>query len=204
MAAIRTTIHLVDDDESIRRALGRVLNAHGHSVASYASAAEFLAQGEFDNVPGCLVLDLLMPGMDGMALQEAVLGRLPVIILTGHADVSNAVHAMQWGAIDFLQKPVMDTVLLAAVAKGCSAALDSFARRKDLQELRRKLERLTPREREVLAWVVTGRRNKQVASELGTVEKTIKVHVMQKLEVDSLPALVRIADKMGMSTEACT
>jgi FixJ family two-component response regulator len=161
-------------------------------------------QADRETVPGCLVLDLQMPEMSGLALQDTLSDVLPVIILTGHADVSKAVLALRAGAIDFLEKPVGDTVLLAAVARGCHCAVETFAHRQELHALQHKLERLTRREREVLAWIVTGRRNKQVASELGTVEKTIKVHrahVMQKLEVDSLPALVRIADKLGMSVE---
>ncbi len=114
---------------------------------------------------------------------------------------------MQAGAIDFLEKPVQDGLLLAAVERACERAREQFARKAELRVLRQKIERLTPREREVLGWIVSGLRNKQVASELGTVEKTIKVHrahVMQKLEVDSLPALVRIADKMGMGIVART
>lgn len=197
----RATVHIVDDDDSVRRALGRVLTAHGYAVAMFPSAEAFLDDADLDAGPACVLLDLLMPDMDGLMLQQGLQGRVPVIFLSGHGDVTRAVQAMQAGAIEFLEKPVSDTDLLAAVEKGCACAAEHFALQRELQSLRQKIQRLTPREREVLTWVVTGIRNKQVASELGTVEKTIKVHrahVMQKLEVDSLPALVRIADRMGL------
>jgi len=182
-----------------------MLGAHRYHTSCFESARHFLDGVDLDSVPICAVIDLQMPDMDGIALQQAMSRRVPVVILTGHADVGKAVQAMQAGAIDFLEKPVQDMTLLAAVERACECAMDQFVRRAELKVLRQKVERLTPREREVLAWIVSGLRNKQVASELGTVEKTIKVHrahVMQKLEVDSLPALVRIADKMGMGLVA--
>ncbi|MEN7530199.1 MULTISPECIES: response regulator transcription factor [unclassified Cupriavidus] len=201
MPLMKSLVYIVDDDDSVRRALCRVLGAHGYPTSPFASARQFIAEADLENVPGCAVLDLQMPDMDGIAVQEALHRRIPVIILTGHADVPRAVLAMQAGAIEFLQKPVSDTQLLAAVEKGSACAQRQHAQMRELRELQQKISRLTPREREVLGWIVTGIRNKQVASQLGTVEKTIKVHrahVMQKLEVDSLPALVRIADRMGM------
>ncbi|RZT36805.1 response regulator transcription factor [Cupriavidus agavae] len=201
MLATGTTIHIVDDDDSVRRALGRVLAARGYVTTGFASAGQFLEQADLDSTPGCVLLDLQLPDISGIDLQQALGGRIPVIILTGHADVASAVVTMQAGAIDFLQKPVSDVQLLASVARGCECAARQFTQARELRELRKKVDRLTPREREVLAWIVTGFRNKQVANRLGTVEKTIKVHrahVMQKLEVDSLPALVRIADRIGM------
>jgi len=205
MNATQPTVCIVDDDDSVRRALARMLGAHRYHTSCFESARHFLDGVDLDSVPICAVIDLQMPDMDGIALQQAMSRRVPVVILTGHADVGKAVQAMQAGAIDFLEKPVQDMTLLAAVERACECAMDQFVRRAELKVLRQKVERLTPREREVLAWIVSGLRNKQVASELGTVEKTIKVHrahVMQKLEVDSLPALVRIADKMGMGLVA--
>lgn len=205
MPVIQPNIYIVDDDDHVRRALGRLLGAHGHLARTFASAGDFLQEVDLENEPGCVVLDLQMPDMDGIALQRSLSGRIPVIILTGHADVAGAVVAMQAGAVDFLEKPVSDTLLLAAVEKACASAMQQFEQRREIKAMQQKVNRLTPREREVLAWIVTGCRNKQVASHLGTVEKTIKVHrahVMQKLEVDSLPALVRIADKMGMRVGA--
>ncbi|WP_066742310.1 response regulator transcription factor [Cupriavidus sp. D384] len=207
MLATRTTIYIVDDDDSVRRALGRVLGAHGYLTAGFASASQFLEEADIDDTPGCVLLDLQLPDISGIDLQQALCSRIPVIILTGHADVASAVLTMQAGAIDFLQKPVSDVQLLAAVNKGCECATRQFAQASELRDLKKKIDRLTPREREVLAWIVTGFRNKQVANRLGTVEKTIKVHrahVMQKLEVDSLPALVRIADRMGMVADPAT
>ncbi len=201
MDAPKASVYIIDDDDSVRRALGRVLGAHGYATTGFASARQFMEEADLDAGPACAVLDLQMPDMDGIALQQALGSRIPVIILTGHADVPKAVLTLQAGAIDFLQKPVSDTQLLHAVGKGCTCAVHQFAQARELRALQLKVARLTPREREVLAWIVTGCRNKQVASQLGTVEKTIKVHrahVMQKLEVDSLPALVRIADLMGM------
>ncbi|GMG89994.1 FixJ family two-component response regulator [Cupriavidus metallidurans] len=207
MNAMQPTVCIVDDDDSVRRALARVLGAHRYHTSCFDSAKRFLDNVELENSPICAVVDLQMPDMDGIALQQTLSQRVPVVILTGHADVSKAVQAMQAGAIDFLEKPVQDGLLLAAVERACERAREQFARKAELRVLRQKIERLTPREREVLGWIVSGLRNKQVASELGTVEKTIKVHrahVMQKLEVDSLPALVRIADKMGMGIVART
>ncbi|CAG9185814.1 response regulator transcription factor [Cupriavidus pampae] len=197
----RATVYVVDDDDSVRRALSRLLIAHGYRVTTFASAQAFLDEADLDGAPACVLLDLQMPAMDGLMLQQGLQRRMPVIFLSGHGNVARVVQAMQAGAIEFLEKPVSDTQLLAAVEKGCACAAENFALERELQTLRQKLQRLTPREREVLTWVVTGIRNKQVANELGTVEKTIKVHrahVMQKLEVDSLPALVRIADRMGL------
>jgi FixJ family two-component response regulator len=202
---MQPTVCVVDDDDSVRRALARMLGAYRYHTACYESARQFLDQVDIDSAPICAVVDLQMPEMDGIALQQALSRRIPVVILTGHADVGKAVQAMQAGAIDFLEKPVQDRTLLTAVERACECATEQFARKAELRLLRQKVDRLTPREREVLAWIVSGLRNKQVASELGTVEKTIKVHrahVMQKLEVDSLPALVRIADKMGMGLVA--
>jgi len=202
---MQPTVCVVDDDDSVRRALARMLGAHRYHTACFESARRFLGDIDPDNAPICAVVDLQMPDMDGIALQQALSRQVPVVILTGHADVGKAVQAMQAGAIDFLEKPVQDHTLLAAVERACEMATEQFARKAELRQLRQKVDRLTPREREVLAWIVSGLRNKQVASELGTVEKTIKVHrahVMQKLEVDSLPALVRIADKMGMGLVA--
>lgn len=201
MPATRSIVYIVDDDDSVRRALGRVLGAHGYASTGFPSAGEFLEHADLDSAPCCMLLDLQLPDLSGIDLQQALCSRIPVIILTGHADVASAVLTMQAGASDFLQKPVSDVQLLGAVDKACESAQRQHAAARELRDLQKKVDRLTPREREVLGWIVTGCRNKQVANRLGTVEKTIKVHrahVMQKLEVDSLPALVRIADRMGM------
>lgn len=202
MGESKARVYFVDDDPSVGRALVRLAEAHGYRAAAFCSANAFLQARAGDDGAACVVLDLQMPDMDGITLQRCLAGAMPVIILTGHADVPSTVSAMQAGAIDFLLKPVADTVLLAAIGQACDAAVAAYLQRIEMERLRTRLGRLTPREREVMEWVVTGRLNKQVASELGTVEKTIKAHrasVMRKLEVASLPELVRFADKMGMS-----
>lgn len=192
-------VFLVDDQPSVLKALARLLRAAGFEVAPFDSAQAFLDSGEGD-AAGCLVLDLAMPGMDGMALQQALAGRasaLPVIFLTGRGDIATGVRAMKAGAVDFLTKPVDAEQLIGAVA----AAIELNRRRRDKRaqraEIEARLASLTPREREVMHLLVEGMINKQVAGELGTVEKTIKVHrahVMAKMQVRSLTALVRLVD----------
>ncbi|WP_377702232.1 response regulator transcription factor [Pseudoduganella sp. UC29_71] len=194
-------VFLVDDQPAILKALTRLLASAGFEVAPYDSAQAFLASGNAA-APGCLVLDLSMPDMDGMALQQALAGQgsaLPLIFLTGHGDIASGVRAMKLGAFDFLTKPVDDGKLLAAV----QAALERNAQQRtadaEREELRQRHASLTPREREVMALLVEGLLNKQVAAELGTVEKTVKVHrarVMAKMQVRSLTALVRLADRL--------
>jgi len=204
MSAPEPTVYVLDDDAAVRKALARLIAAGGYRVAAFDSAAAFLHQADLDGAPACLVLDLCIPGTDGIAVQRELKGEIPIVFLTGHADVLSTVTAMKAGAVDFLEKPVLDDVLLAAIDRACEIAVLAHQQRREMAILRDHLARLTPREREVMAWVVTGRLNKQVASELGTVEKTIKAHrarVMQKMEVSSLADLVRIADKVGMLPE---
>lgn len=197
------TVFVVDDDPSVRRALGRLLAAEGLEPLTFESAAAFLAAHD-PLTPGCLVLDLAMPGLDGIALQRMLAGAdclRQIVFLTGHGDISSTVRAMQGGAVDFLTKPVDDAALLLAVRQALE--LDGVARAAwhARQTLARRLAHLTPREREVLAHVVAGHLNKQIAAELGTVEKTIKVHrgrVMQKMAVGSLADLVRVAERLGV------
>lgn len=194
-------VYVVDDEETVARGLARLVQSHGYRTRSFSSTGAFLEAWSQETGPACLVLDVRMPDLSGIELQRRLGPDVPVVMLSGYADVPAVVQAMLAGAVDFLQKPVTTTTLLPALAKACRAALEAYARRQELQHLRDLVGRLTPREREVMAWVVTGRLNKQVASELGTVEKTIKAHrarVMQKLEVGSLPDLVRMADRVGM------
>lgn len=194
-------VYVVDDEESVARALVRLVQSQGYRARPFHSSATVLESWAQESGPACLLLDVRMPDMSGIELQRHLGPDVPVVMLSGYADVPSVVQAMLGGAVDFLQKPVTVTMLLPALAKACRAALDAYARRLELQHLRDLVDRLTPREREVMAWVVTGRLNKQVASELGTVEKTIKAHrarVMQKLEVGSLPDLVRMADRVGV------
>ncbi len=197
------TVFVVDDDDSVRASLSRLLTASGFHVEAYASAQEFLAEPK-DARPGCLLLDLRMPGIDGLELQEALSNgnsSQPIVFLTGHGSVSESVAAMKAGATDFLEKPADPSDLVAAVKRAIE--LDARQRREavELAELERLLETLTPREREVFERVVAGRLNKQIAYELGVSEKTVKVHrgrVMEKMEVPSLAELARLAERLGV------
>jgi FixJ family two-component response regulator len=197
------TVFLVDDDPAVLKGLVRLLRSDGWNVVPFESAQSFL-DAMPDDAMGCVVLDVAMPGIDGMALQQSLaLGDslLGIIFLTGHGDLAMGVHAMKVGAVDFLSKPVEGDALLAAVrvaVERSAVAHRAAAERKDIQ---RRLATLTPREREVLGLVVMGRLNKQIAAELGTVEKTIKVHrarVMEKMMVRSLAELVRLAARAGI------
>jgi FixJ family two-component response regulator len=197
------TVFLVDDDPAVLKSLSRLLRSAGFKVSPFQSAQDFL-DGENFFAPGCIVLDVAMPGLDGLALQEALVARnseLPVIFLTGHGNIAMGVHAMKVGATDFLTKPVDDQTLLDAVRTAIEKNLLALQTRAELDDIRQRLATLTPREREVLALVVAGHLNKQAAAELGTVEKTIKVHrarVMAKMKVSSLAELVRLASRAGI------
>jgi FixJ family two-component response regulator len=194
---------LVDDDQSVLRALTRLFSAAGLEPRPFPSPAAFLRAHD-PAMPGCLVLDVALPGLDGLELQQALAGSecaRPIVFITGRGDIPTSVRAMKGGAVDFLTKPVNDTELLAAVHRAIE--VDRLARvvRVELDALKQRLASLTPREREVLVHVVAGRLNKQIAADLGTVEKTIKVHcarIMEKMEVRSLADLVRLAERLGI------
>lgn len=197
-------VFLVDDDASVRKALGRLIKSAGYQVQSFASAREFLdAHGAAGGGRACLVLDVSMPGLGGFDLQkelDATAAVLPIIFVTGHGDIPMSVKAMKAGAVDFLPKPVKDKVLLAAVEQALARAERELGERAELASVHRRLASLTPRELEVMALVVRGLLNKQIAFELGTVEKTVKVHrarVMEKMEAQSLAELVRMAERVG-------
>jgi FixJ family two-component response regulator len=194
---MRPTVFLVDDEEPVRKAVSRLLRAENIEVAAFASPAEFLAAYD-PKTPGCLLLDLQMPVLNGLELQKMLLGKgggLPIVFLSGQADVPVSVQAMKLGACDFLTKPVSDDVLLAAVRAAFAKYVQDQVKREKKAEVATRIATLTPREREVLGHVTTGRLNKQIADDLGTVEKTIKVHrsrVMEKMKVRSLAELVRL------------
>jgi FixJ family two-component response regulator len=196
-------VFLVDDQPAVLKALSRLMISAGFEVAFFGSAQDFL-DSDNANAPGCLVLDLAMPGMDGMALQQALVERasaLPIIFLTGHGDIDTGVQAMKFGAADFLTKPVDGDKLLSAVRVAVERNLQTHLDRAELDDILERFANLTPRERQVLALIVEGKLNKQAAAELGTVEKTIKVHrarVMTKMKVRSLAELVRLADRVGI------
>jgi two-component system, LuxR family, response regulator FixJ len=202
-------VNLVDDDASFRVALARLLQASGHSVKTYGSAGEFLAQRTADE-PGCVVVDLRMPEVGGLGLQAALAQSpypLPVLFLTGHADTASTVSAMRGGAEDFLEKLSPRELLLDAVRRALARdAREREARTRRLQ-LRGRFDRISAREREVLGHVLQGRLNKQIAFELGITERTVKVHrkaIMTKLDVRSVAALSRLAQEAGMPMPAAT
>jgi FixJ family two-component response regulator len=190
-----STIWLVDDDPAVLRALQRLIEAEGFATRAFPDAASFLAAHDLTG-PGCAVIDLGLPGLDGLALQDRLVeagAPCPVIFLTGQGSIPAAVQAMRGGAVDFLTKPVDGTALFAAIRLGLARDADQRARRAADQDLRARLDSLTPREREVMAEVVSGLLNKQIAGRLGAAEKTIKVHrsrVMHKMGVRSVAELV--------------
>ena len=197
------TVFVVDDYAPGRRSISRLLRAAGFAVTMFASAKEFLAQYD-PETPGCLVLDLAMPAVSGLELQGILADRgslLPIIFLTAYGDIPKSVQAMKRGASDFLTKPVNDEDLLAAVRVAIEKHRALRRDQAELSEIRARLATLTPREREVLEYVVAGKMNKQIASELGTVEQTVKIHrahVMQKMRVQSVAELVRITERCGI------
>jgi len=195
------TVFIVDDDPGVLRALSRLLRTAAYETRTFASPRDFLAKHD-PSVPGCAVLDVAMPGLDGLQLQHALGGAdRPIIFITGKADVPTSVQAMKAGAIDFLTKPVSGDDLLAAIARARQAEALARRVRSERAEIEAGLAKLTPRERQVLTRVVAGRLNKQIAGELGTVEKTIKVHrarMMSKLGVRTVQDLVRLAERVDI------
>ncbi len=203
MRSQQPSVFIVDDDASVRKAVGRLVRSAGMDVSLHASAQDFL--GAYDpDAPGCLVLDVAMPGSGGLALQEELVATgaaPPIIFLTGHSDVPAIVQAMKYGASDFLSKPVEERTLLDAIRIALEKDRVDRIDRSELAELRARLKTLTPRETEVLRGVVAGKANKVIAAELGTVEKTIKVHrarAIRKMKVRSLAALVQAAWRVGI------
>lgn len=201
MTAAEATIFVVDDDTSILRALSRLLKGEGYAIETFASPREFLDRPPHDG-PGCLVLDLRMPGVGGLEVQDALAAAghvLPIVFMSGHGSVPATVKAMKGGAVDFLTKPVDDKQLLAAIASGIAHSVAMRSEREDRRVLAARIASLTPREREVFPLVARGLPNKKIAGLLGTAEKTVKVHrarVMEKMGADSLADLVRMAERV--------
>ena len=191
-------VHLVDDDEAIRRSVGFMLKTSGYHVRSYESGVELL-KGAPNLEPGCILLDIRMPGMDGLGVQAALKDKgvsLPVIIMTGHGDVSLAVQAMKAGSVDFIEKPFEKAVLLSAIEHGVERLKRSAANQDRADEAAVRLQALTPREREVLDGLAKGLPNKTIAYDLGISPRTVEIHranVMSKLGVRSLSEALRIA-----------
>jgi FixJ family two-component response regulator len=201
MNLTESTVFIVDDDPSICTALRRLFKSVGLAARSFTSAREFLNQTPGLG-PGCLVLDMRLPGLSGLDIQQELAQsglELPIIFLTAHGSVPLSVKAMKAGAVDFLEKPVEDQLLLDVVFQALERDRQARRARGQRQALRERVATLTPRERQVFEQVVTGKLNKEIASELGTVEKTIKVHranLMRKLDCRSLAELVRLAKEL--------
>lgn len=206
MNAIPTVVYVVDDDPEVRRALGRLLRSAGHTIRSFGSASEFLVSAEARLCAGCIILDLAMPGLNGLELQQCLADsgcHRPIIFLTGNGDISKSVRAMKAGAVNFLTKPVDDGELLAAVEEALRVDAAERAAWNSRHAASERLRTLTRRERQVFDQVVVGRLNKQIAAELGIVEKTIKVHrarVMRKMHAGSIVELVHLASLIGVDT----
>lgn len=203
--SISSLVYVVDDDESVLRAVSRLIRSAGLETETFPSAYDFLASAPPDR-PACLVLDVRMPGLGGLDLQESLRRAnrdIPIVFVAGQSDVPMSVRAMKGGAVDFLEKPLMDGELLEAVERALARARDARDRQAGREEILRRYEELTQRERQVLTLVVQGLLNKQIAARLGTSEKTIKVHrgrVMEKMRAGSLAELVRMTQQedLGM------
>jgi FixJ family two-component response regulator len=203
IAELEPTVFVVDDDAPLRRALSYLLESAGYRVETYSSAEKFLAREHFDGV-GCIILDVQMSGLSGMDLQEKLFRSdyvLPIIFLTGHGELDMGVQAMKKGAVDFLTKPCDDEQLLGAVHSALENARQARTGFEEVRKIRRRFGTLTPREIIILRYVITGKLNKQIAAELAIAEPTVKIHrhrVMEKLQVESVADLVRLAEKIGV------
>ncbi|ABK16281.1 response regulator transcription factor [Syntrophobacter fumaroxidans] len=198
-----TTIFIVDDDASHRDSLQFLLESAGLEVRSFSSARDFL-DGADPETPGCLLLDVLMPGMSGLDLQNELLNAkisLPIIFITGHGTIPMSVRAVKSGAVDFLQKPCDEQDLLRAIHRAIEQDRRTRREKEKLREIHKLIDSLSPREHEVFTHLVSGMLNKQVAYRLGTTERTIKAHrrrIMEKMKADSMADLVRYAEKLGL------
>jgi FixJ family two-component response regulator len=197
-------VFIVDDNDAVRKSLVRLLTSAGFQTESFASAEEFLERWLQEPAPGCVLLDILMPGLNGLQLQQKLQTSahgIPIIFITGHGDIPLSVKAMKSGAVDFFPKPFNDEDLLRAVNEAIQRDHLERIERAERETVARRFETLTPREREVMALVVQGLMNKQIAFELGASEKTIKIHrgrVMEKMNVRSVADLVRAAERIGI------
>jgi FixJ family two-component response regulator len=207
MTESEALVFVVDDDDSVRKALARLIRSVGFNVETFASAREFLARGPHDG-SACLILDVRMPGLSGLDLQKELAASgstLSIIFITGHGTIPMSVQAMRAGAVEFLEKPFEDQALIDAVHEALQKDEQARQKKTELREIHERVNSLTPREREVFALVVTGKLNKEIAFELGTNEKTIKsqrAQVMKKMQADSLADLVRLAVKVGIKSDS--
>ena len=207
---MRPVIHIVDDDASFRTAVGRLLREFGYEIVVYESAQQLLERLADDFVPGCILLDVQIPGLSGPELQDHLIKKgstLPIIFLTGYGDIPTSVKAIKAGADDFLTKPVAREQLLASIERAIARHERTKQQRDRVDALRFLAGKLTPRESEVFKLVILGKMNKQIAHELGTTERTIKAHrqkVMQKLQVQTLAELVSIGERIGVLSESAS
>ena len=205
MSEQQPIVFVVDDDDAVRASLERLIRSAGFRVKTFASAVQFL-KSERPDVPGCLVLDVKLPGLGGLDLQRRLAesdSAIPIVFITGHGDIPMSVRAIKAGAVEFLTKPFRDQDLLDAINQAIQLDRTTREWKSEITKLRDRYETLTPREQEVMQLVVAGMLNKQIALELGTSEITIKVHrgqVMQKMRANSLADLVRISEKLGTLT----
>ena len=199
--AAAKTVHVVDDDTNLLRAISRLLRSHDYAVVTHSSAAEFLMAG-VPARPACLVLDLNMPGMTGLELQQVISeyqSGLPIVFISGQADVPDAIRAMKSGAVDFLTKPFESEALLAAINTALTRSLADQTFNDALEKDWKRFQSLSPRERQVCLYVAQGFLNKQIAAELGTTERTVKAQrgsLMRKLRADSVPDIVRLIERL--------
>jgi FixJ family two-component response regulator len=206
MNVIEKTVFVIDDDKAVRSAIRNLLESVGLRVETFNSPQDFL-EAACKNIPGCLVLDVRLQGASGLDFQKQLAAaniEIPIIFITGHGDIPMTVQAMKAGAVDFLTKPFRDQDFLDAIQEAIERDRGRREQEAEVTEARRRFNTLTPREREVMALVVAGYLNKQTAAELGTSETTAKIHrgqVMRKMEVQSLPDLVRIAGKLGLPAQ---
>src|SRR5882762_6012294 len=204
MPDANSTVLVIDDDPDLRASVGRLLRSLGLDAQLFASISDFLKSDPPDG-PTCLVLDVRLPGQSGLELQRELAGanrQLPIIFITGHGDIPMSVQAMKGGAIEFLTKPFREQDLLEAIQLGHACDRARLEQERAMVELKVRFETLTPREREVMAFVATGRLNKQIAADLGVSEITVKVHrgqVMRKMRASSLPDLARMADQLQLT-----
>jgi FixJ family two-component response regulator len=196
-------VFVIDDDESVRRALRRLIHSIGLQVELFGSAQEFLQRPRPD-VPSCMILDVRLPGISGLDFQRRLAEakiHIPIVFITGHGDIPMTVRAMKAGAVEFLPKPFHDQDLIDAIHQALERDCVRRQQEAEIATLRERFESLTPREQEVLPWVISGLLNKQIAAEIGTAEATVKVHrsqLMHKMGAESLADLVRMAEKIGI------